>query len=187
MRRIKAVKLHRDFNFPINDIALIFVDEPFRFNDPKSINFIVPARYHTDYANRCYAAGFGQTRPNQKGDGSDKLLFAEVNLLPRQECNKVWEMNMISFLCSPNILKGVSGGDSGGPVACFESLDPSSKLGSGKLLVGIVSGRNYDKTTLYTRVSAYRKWIDTNGSCVLEFRITIVMFSLIKVFLTLYG
>ncbi|CAB3238115.1 unnamed protein product [Arctia plantaginis] len=137
VRQIKLVKLHRNFNFPTNDIALVFVDEPFRFNNPMSVNFIVPAKYHTDYARQCYAAGFGQTGSKLKKDGSDQLLFAEINLLPRQECNKVWEMNMITFLCSPNVFKGVSGGDSGGPVACFESLDPSSKLGSGKLLVGI--------------------------------------------------
>lgn len=69
---------------------------------------------------------------------------------------------MDSFICTNSQGTDVGGGDSGGPLTCYGTLDPKEKRGK-DLLVGIVSGKNYDKTTLFTRVSAYKDWM--NDGC----------------------
>ncbi|KAF9797998.1 hypothetical protein SFRURICE_001192 [Spodoptera frugiperda] len=154
-RKITKVVLHDRFNFPINDIALVFVDTPFVYSE--TVNYIIPARKLTDYPKTCIAAGFGQT--GKKGsEMSRELLWADIAVLTRQQCNTWWEMEMNDFICTNSQASDVGAGDSGGPLACYGTQDPREQKGR-DLLVGVVSGKNYDKTTLFTRVSAFDHWV----------------------------
>lgn len=74
---------------------------------------------------------------------------------------------MDTFVCTNSQVSDVGGGDSGGPLTCYGTLDPSERRGR-DLLVGIVSGKNYDKTTLFTRVAAYKEWLKRDGACPCE-------------------
>ncbi|CAH1635925.1 unnamed protein product [Spodoptera littoralis] len=152
-RTIVRVAIHERFNFPLNDIALVIVDTPFVFSD--TVNYIIPARKLTDYPKTCIAAGFGQT--GKGPEMSRELLWADIAVLSRQQCNTWWEMEMNDFICTNSQASDVGGGDSGGPLACYGTLDPNEQKGR-DLLVGVVSGKNYDKTTLFTRVSAFDHW-----------------------------
>ncbi|XP_075984928.1 trypsin-1-like [Anticarsia gemmatalis] len=156
-RSIYQIKLHPDFNFPLNDIALLFIDSPFNYT--KNVQPVVIARRTIDYSGNCFSAGFGETS-RQRKQVSKELLWAQINLMSRDQCTTLWELNMDQFICSYSVLTDVAGGDSGGPLACLDTLDPAGQGRS--LLVGVVSGKNFDKTTLFTRVSAYKKWIDSN-------------------------
>ncbi|PZC80251.1 hypothetical protein B5X24_HaOG215057 [Helicoverpa armigera] len=157
-RSMVKVILHPNFHFPSNDIALVFLDEKFVYT--QKVDYIVPAAKLTDYPRTCLAAGFGQTGPGP--ELAPELLWADIFILSRRQCDIWWEMNMDTFICTNSQASDVGGGDSGGPLACYGTLDPTEQRGR-DILVGIVSGKNFDKTTLFTRVSAYNNWLKSDG------------------------
>ncbi|XP_063832698.1 chymotrypsin-1-like [Ostrinia nubilalis] len=154
-RKIKKVVLHRKFFFPENDLALVFVNEPFEYNI--NVGHVVIAKRRADYPNQCISAGFGSMNHSEDRI-TPILLVANMFLLSRRNCSKMWEMNMDKFICTYSFMSDMGRGDSGGPLACKGTVDPAEKKGL-PLLVGVVSGKNFDKTTLFTRVSAYKTWI----------------------------
>jgi secreted trypsin-like serine protease len=159
-RKISHVVIHNEFYFPENDIALVFVSSPWHYN--ANVGYILPARRRIDYSFGCISAGFGSIRKGKQVISS-VLLIGHMFLMPRENCSLLWEMNMDKYICTYSFLSDVSQGDSGGPLSCKGTLDPTEKKNKGRaLLVGVVSGKNFDKTTLFTRVSEYHKWIKEN-------------------------
>ncbi|XP_030021322.1 mast cell protease 1-like [Manduca sexta] len=157
LRKIDKVVLHNNFNFPSHDIALVFVDEKWNYTD--HVDFIIPARKMTDYLNVCVTAGFGRIGHGVRAGVTPILLLAQIETMTRWKCSILWEMNMNSFICTGSVLTDVAKGDSGGPLACKGTRDPAEVPGR-KLLAGVVSGKNFDRTTLYTRVSEYHDWLE---------------------------
>lgn len=163
-RSISGLIIHPDFHFPSDDIALVFVDIPWEFT--KGVDYIQPASRTTDYSKNCFSAGYGSLS-NSTIRLSKVLLVANIDPMPRIKCSFVWQMNMDHFICTNSLVSDVSRGDSGGPLACVGTEDPLEKVGR-QVLVGIVSGKNFDKTTLFTRVSAFKAWIDNNSGSKLK-------------------
>lgn len=179
-RRINRVILHQYFSFPSNDIALAMVDVPWNFT-----NWITPiniAKRGMDYKHECISAGYGRLGHSLKDTISPVLLTAQIVPMPRWRCSLVWEMNMNSFICTESAITDVARGDSGGPLTCQGTSDPNedNKLG---VLVGVVSGKNYDKTTLYTRVSEYHDWIANDGVAKLDVDLCLAIILLILIYL----
>ncbi|XP_052753976.1 chymotrypsin B-like, partial [Galleria mellonella] len=158
-RKISRVIIHRQFHFPSNDIALCFVDKIWMFN--RNIDYIRTAKWRADYATKCVASGYGKTNSSVDDSISPILLMANISVLSRHTCSRLWEINMDTFICTDSALRDVAEGDSGGPLVCHETIDPAEE-GEIGLLVGVVSGKNFDLTTLFTRVSEYHDWIDRN-------------------------
>ncbi|XP_045779557.1 chymotrypsin-like protease CTRL-1 [Maniola jurtina] len=177
-RKINRVILHNNFNFPLNDIALVFLNAPLKFTN--NVDFVITASKNTDYTHTCMTAGFGRIGHNSKSRISPILLIARINTLSKWKCSMIWEMNMNSFICSDSSISDVSRGDSGGPLVCKGTLDPKEKPNR-DLLVGVVSGKNFDKTTIFTRVSAYKDWIARSGDKTVlfecNFLITLLQYS----------
>lgn len=163
-RKIKKLTLHRDFNFPENDIALAFVDKNWIYT--KTIKPALPARRSMDYPLLCQTAGYGRIGHGFQYEASPVLLRATIQTLSKRQCAALWGMNMDSFICTLSAVTDVSEGDSGSPLICYHTMDPDESYGH--LLTGVVSGKNFDKTTLFTRVSAYRSWIEKGNACDLE-------------------
>ncbi|KOB71685.1 Transmembrane serine protease 9 [Operophtera brumata] len=161
-RNIKKVILHRDFHFPNNDIALITVHLEWKFTS--TVQIIPPATIHTDYPKSCYSAGYGRTGYDSVDTYSPTMLVAKIDVMSRFKCSLLWEMNMNTFICTDSVVSDVAMGDSGGPLVCSNTTDPLEKSGNRDVLVGIVSGKNFDKTTIYTRVSAFQDWIENGES-----------------------
>ncbi|XP_072933064.1 chymotrypsin-like protease CTRL-1 [Epargyreus clarus] len=161
-RKIERLVLHWNFNFPNNDIALFTVDKPWNFGN--NVDYVILARKNMDYPRTCMSAGFGRIGHGTRSRLSQVMLLAPIHTLPRRQCSKIWEMNMNTFICSNSMLTDVARGDSGGPLACRWTLDPAEKANR-DLLVGVVSGKNFDYTTLFTRVSAFHDWIARGNSC----------------------
>lgn len=155
-RKIKKLVVHEHYDFPVADIAMIFVDREWNFTD--EVNFVEPARSNTDYWTSCTAAGFGKVGHAMRDNYSKALLVARVDVMPDWQCSLVWELNMKTFICSAAVLADVARGDSGGPLTC-DLMRRSNPFPEAEVLAGIVTGKNFDKTTLYTRVSAYHGWI----------------------------
>ncbi|KPJ03473.1 Plasma kallikrein [Papilio xuthus] len=155
-RKIQKIVIHASFNFPANDIALVFVNN---FTYTSFVTYAIPAKADMDYARRCMAAGFGKTGQDMSNQASHVLLVAKIELLSKYLCSNRWLSDMDKFICSDAESADVARGDSGGPLVCKGTLDPAERSGR-DLLVGIVSGKDVDRTTIYTRVSAYKDWIE---------------------------
>lgn len=153
------IKVHNNFHFPSNDIALVFIDEPWAYSD--KVSYVRTARRNLDYPNYCLTAGYGRVGHGPSDKTSAILLLARVGMMTRRQCTSLWEMSMDSFICTHSAVSDVSEGDSGSPLTCEKTVDPEDK-GDYGVLVGLVSGKNFDKTTLFTRVSAFHGWIDRN-------------------------
>ncbi|XP_034836181.1 trypsin-1-like [Maniola hyperantus] len=183
-RKINKVILHKNFNFPLNDIALVFLNVPLNFT--KNVDYVITASRNSDYTRTCITAGFGRIGQSLKSRISPILLIARINTLSKWKCSMIWEMNMNSFICSDSSISDVSRGDSGGPLVCKGTLDPKEKPNR-DLLVGVVSGKNFDKTTIYTRVSAYKDWIAKSGAKTLLFECNFLVITLlILIYLLFY-
>ena len=156
-RKVTKALLHKYFNFPDNDIAIALVDKDWVFN--KKVNYVRLASLPADYESQCVAAGYGRLGNDITARTSAVLLTADIATISRLRCSVIWEMNMNSFVCTATAMTDVARGDSGGPLVCRRTGDPAEMNENDGILVGVVSGKNIDKTSLFTRVSAYRNWI----------------------------
>ncbi|KAJ2954614.1 hypothetical protein O0L34_g2910 [Tuta absoluta] len=158
-RTIEKAVLHHGFNFPVNDIAIAFVEAPWTYSETVAPIALAKSSTlsSTDNLGECYLAGYGKTGHGDMDRTSPVLLTARIVTISRRACSKLWGMSMDKFVCSSSLpwQGDASRGDSGGPLWC-ERL-------RGRELTGVVSGKSYDKTTLFTRVSAYSDWIHNNG------------------------
>ncbi|XP_063623907.1 chymotrypsinogen B-like [Cydia splendana] len=165
-RMISSVIIHPYFNFPLDDIAVVFVNSFWNFS-----NYIEPvkmARLPIDYPDTCYAAGYGRTSHGEQSKRSEVLLRAKIDIIPRIKCTQIWEVPMDEFVCTSSVYADVAVGDSGGPLVCRGTSDPEEEPGK-ELLVGVTSGKNFDYTSIFMRVSAYADWIDAmNEGCCLQ-------------------
>lgn len=153
----ERVVIHEAYNAKTydNDIALIKLKTPppGRVIPPTSASISIPAGQPLE------VTGWGAVA--EKGPGSAMLLKAMVPLASAAECNAPQSYNgQISekMMCAGYREGGVDAcqGDSGGPLVWRTS--------DGPVLVGVVSfgdgcARKL-KYGVYTRVSAYRNWID---------------------------
>ncbi|PZC80250.1 hypothetical protein B5X24_HaOG215056 [Helicoverpa armigera] len=184
-RQVMKVRIHPRFSFPSNDIAVAFVDKPWLFT--RKVNYIKVARSTNDYAHQCVSAGFGRIGHRLRDSISPVLLAAPITTMPRWRCSLVWEMNMNSFICTESAVTDVARGDSGGPLLCQHTGDPNEKNDEG-ILVGVVSGKNFDKTTLFTRVSEYKTFIADSSSETLRHSIDacLVIILVVLIYLLFY-
>lgn len=172
-RRISKVVIHEHFHFPSNDLAIVYLNEPWEFSSTVQPAPLATSR--SDHYRECWTAGYGRVGHEASDRASEDLLIARVSTLPSWQCNSFWETNMDNFICSDSTTSDVSQGDSGTPMVCLVTFkdadDPSVE--------GIVCGKNFDKTTLYTRVSAFQDWISKNAACKIQIDcilLTITMF-----------
>ncbi|XP_061729531.1 venom peptide isomerase heavy chain-like [Cydia pomonella] len=165
-RKISKVIIHPYFNFPLDDIAVVYVNSFWDFS--KYIEPVKIARLPTDYPDTCYAAGYGRTSHGAQSKRSEVLLRAKILVIPRTKCTEIWEVPMDEFVCTSSVNADVAVGDSGGPLVCRGTSDPEEEPGK-ELLVGVTSGKNFDYTSIFMRVSAYADWIDNmNQGCCLK-------------------
>lgn len=154
-RSIYKVMLHEHFHFPDNDIAIAFVKFPWVFS--ATVYPVALATSRSDHFRDCWMAGYGRVGYGPHDKASEELRIARVSTMPSWQCSSFWEINMDNFICSDSTISDASEGDSGSPMVC-------TALSSNAInaVEGIVCGKNFDKTTLYTRVSAFSDWISEN-------------------------
>ncbi|CAK1555391.1 unnamed protein product [Leptosia nina] len=133
-RTIKSVKYPKTYKFPKDDIAILFIEKPFIYND--HVSDIPIATRFTDYNGKCLVSGYGRI---SKKESSSKLLLAHLDLMTIYRCNRRFRKNMRKFVCSSSLPSDIGKGDSGGPLVCSKTGDPNE--GSRGILVGIVSGK----------------------------------------------
>lgn len=135
------------------DIALVQTFYPFRESEAVS-PVCLPKDDHISLKN-CFLTGWGQT-----GDKNDKRRLQQLkgNAIEAKVCQNAWGDHgkvIESQVCFGSATQGGCKGDSGGPLVC--------KKDNRWVQVGIVSwGSPTCDTypTVFTKVSAYREWID---------------------------
>ncbi|OWR40828.1 transmembrane protease serine 9 [Danaus plexippus plexippus] len=174
-RKLRKVVYPWTYTFPRDDIAIVFLRSPFIYNS--FVNYVPIASKSVDYQGKCLVSGYG--RISQK-DSSDKLLLAQLDLIPMRACNRKHRRNMRRFVCTSSLFTDVGKGDSGGPLVCSNTGDPNEEPGKG-VLIGVVSGHRYGAGSFFTRVSSYYKYVKRNKSNKLHFKYSVVAFkSLIR-------
>ncbi|RVE54219.1 hypothetical protein evm_001046 [Chilo suppressalis] len=126
-RKLKEAVYPSDFMFPQNDICIVFTIDPFTFND--YISSIPYASKYKDYKGECLTSGYGKlNKPfSEKKLKSDKLMLANLAIIPAYWCSKKHRKNMRHFICTSDKVTDVGKGDSGGPLVCAKTGDPNDK------------------------------------------------------------
>ncbi|XP_076135388.1 transmembrane protease serine 9-like [Alosa pseudoharengus] len=133
-----------------NDIAILQLTEGVKQSN--SVKWISIPKKNKDIkgATNCSVAGWGATKTN--GPPNNLLLEANVLIMKRQECKKLWKTYLSEKMLCASGRAGFCQGDSGGPLVCKNKA------------VGVVSFtdkncNNLKKPNVYTRISAYLPWI----------------------------
>ncbi|XP_053675792.1 uncharacterized protein LOC128726037 [Anopheles nili] len=144
-----------------NDIAVIVLKTPVRFNDYVQPICLPAQDAPYEPGRNCTISGWGATVEGSK-DSSYDLRAGTVPLLPDSVCRRpeVYGDSLIDgMFCAGTLEPGVDScdGDSGGPLVC-----PS---GDGlHMLTGIVSWGKHcgyaNKPGVYLKVAHYRDWIE---------------------------
>jgi len=115
--------IHEQYNMPLNDFALLKLDDPVDFDKNPLIRPIcLPSSTDDDYAgSQAVLAGWGRTC--ETCEGSRVLLEANVTVLSRSQCQEKYDNTNIyiheSMICTSTNdgnPQGSCKGDSGGPL-----------------------------------------------------------------------
>ncbi|XP_062412372.1 granzyme B(G,H)-like [Sardina pilchardus] len=133
-----------------NDIAILQLAEGAKQSNVKRIS--IPEKdKDIKGAEVCSVAGWGATKTN--GGENNLLLEADVVIMKKEECKKLWKKYFSEKMLCANGKAGFCQGDSGGTLVCKNKA------------VGVVSfneRQNCDKPkkpNVYTKISAYLPWI----------------------------
>ncbi|CAH0587040.1 unnamed protein product [Chrysodeixis includens] len=157
-RTLRQFTFPNNYNFPDNDIGILYLSEPFIFN-----HFVRPIKLATmdkEYYGFCLVSGFGQISKTEK---SPYLLKAQLRPLPGSWCSDLHHKDMSNVICTALIDADIGEGDSGGPLVCKNTGDPMEKDSYG-ILVGIACATYGDIHSIFTRVSRYYQYIQINRS-----------------------
>ncbi|CAH0675490.1 unnamed protein product [Chilo suppressalis] len=159
-RRLKMVVYPAKYKFPKHDICVVITIKPFFFNG--NVAPIPIASRFIDYKGTCLVSGYGRLSPafSKQKLQSDKLMLADLDIIPTYYCSRRHNRNMRHFICTTNQVSDTAQGDSGGPLVCYKSGDPKD-LGKG-VVVGVVSGSRKHAGSFFTRVSSFYKYIMSN-------------------------
>ncbi|ESN97469.1 hypothetical protein HELRODRAFT_185895 [Helobdella robusta] len=148
--------------FP-NDIAYMAWQTPIaEVSGNINVKYVKRATTDNQIGKNCYVTGWG--RMYGGGPLPTDLYEAKVDVISRDQCRKIWgEKVSDKHVCIHDLKDFSSGscnGDSGGPLVC--EVSPKSWE-----LVGATSwgaaGCNTSYPSVYTRISAYNSWLDTQA------------------------
>ncbi|XP_046457455.1 brachyurin-like [Daphnia pulex] len=160
-RRISKVVLHSKFNAftHANDIAIITLDAPVVLSRTVGTVCLPPASTEIDeYADQS-AVIFGWATPSSEAPFNE-LSQGTVSILPNSDCKA--DTNFGKYVTDANICiksdanKNLCPEDVGGPVVILSSPGIWTQIGINSFIK-----KGCDVTSLQTRVSAFKAWIDT--------------------------
>ncbi|CAF1288112.1 unnamed protein product [Rotaria magnacalcarata] len=146
-----------------NDIALLELQDQVDFSDPRVGFICLPPNNLSTYPNEPligFAVGWG--RLAQRGVASYTLQQVELPIISytNEFCEKVVEKDSMQFCAGYlNGTKDTCQGDSGGPLMILDT-NSDTWVAAGITSYGYGCAE-VDRPGVYTRVSVYRDWIDT--------------------------
>uniref|UniRef100_A0A4W3GMA4 pancreatic elastase n=2 Tax=Callorhinchus milii TaxID=7868 RepID=A0A4W3GMA4_CALMI len=143
-----------------NDISLIKLSQPAVLNDNVKTACIPDSGAILPHNYPCYVTGWGRLYTN--GPLPGKLQQAQLPVIDHQHCTAGdWWGSTVkdSMVCAGGAEKAGCNGDSGGPLNCQRS-DGLWFVHGVTSFVSSYGCNTYKKPTVWTRVSAFRNWID---------------------------
>ncbi|XP_074648070.1 chymotrypsinogen A-like [Tubulanus polymorphus] len=162
---VSTIYRHSGFReFKGNDIAIMKLSQDVPFNDYQR-PACVPA-HDPSPGDICYVSGFGQTSTSSvesHGTPSNILLHVDVKVITTSTCARAFAGAAVDYrtICAGgHSSKNACRGDSGGPLVCQKN--------GVWYLHGVVSFGNFPcgqrgSPGVYTRVTAYRDWIQNRS------------------------
>ncbi|KAK9979005.1 hypothetical protein ABG768_012452 [Culter alburnus] len=153
--RVKSSIPHPKYNpcTSENDIMLLKLEKKVKIKEDELIS-IPKKEAEIKAGTLCTVAGWGSVKPDGKGTSND-LMEANTTVLSQAECKKKWkdEFSEQQMICvyGPG---GTCSGDSGGPLICEGTAVGVTSFG----LNGHCNSP--DGPNVYTKISAYIKWIN---------------------------
>lgn len=165
----KLIKLYKDFPHPkydfdtiTNDIALLKLEHSVPDSDKIGYACLPDENDEFVEKTKCYIVGWGKEN-NTDVFGSNKLQEAQVPLVSRKRCQKVFDYVIHeSQICAGYKRGGQDScaGDSGGPLLCSKKVNDQLRW----IVYGVTSYgegcAEKGKYGIYTKVSKYLDWIN---------------------------
>ncbi|XP_034354771.1 serine protease 55-like [Arvicanthis niloticus] len=159
--QLTSIIRHKDFQRHTmnNDIALLLLAEPLRFNE-MTMPICMPPQPAPASWHECWVAGWGTTNSANKEEWSSNLMKVPMRIVDWKECSQMFSSLTTNMLCASydNESYDACQGDSGGPLVC--NTEPDSRW----YQVGIVSwGKSCGKRGspgIYTVLANYTLWIE---------------------------
>ncbi|ESN97486.1 hypothetical protein HELRODRAFT_185900 [Helobdella robusta] len=152
-----------NLGFP-NDIAYMAWVEPIKevSNTTLNVKYIQRATSLNYVGKNCYITGWGRI----VGGGSLPLdlLEAKIDVLTKEQCQKIWGTKVTDkHVCVQDLKDYTSAscnGDSGGPLVCEDAPNVWKLVGATSW--GVVGCRP-TYPSVYTRISSYNDWLDSQA------------------------
>ncbi|XP_036281106.2 serine protease 55 [Pipistrellus kuhlii] len=160
VKGVTSIVIHKNFERSTmdNDIALLLLNTEIKFSGLKE-PICMPRQPGPTKWNKCWVAGWGQTKPDDKNSESSDLKKVPIVIMDWRECTKVFPKLTKNMLCAGYANKSYDScqGDSGGPLVCTTESDRKWYQ------VGIISwGRSCGQKNIpgiYTLLYNYGPWI----------------------------
>ncbi|NXG01332.1 ACRO protein, partial [Sakesphorus luctuosus] len=161
MRRIKQVRIHKDYNVTVYDIAVLELEKPITCTPSIQLACLLRPTVSVSPQN-CYVAGWGDTWVKAEVPAETRLKEAKVLLIDTELCNSTeWNMGRMT---PDSVCAGYPEGgtntcqlDSGGPLVCKDSkADIYWQVGLTSWAFGCARPK---KPTVFMSTQYYYNWI----------------------------
>ncbi|CAB0005829.1 unnamed protein product [Nesidiocoris tenuis] len=167
-RTVSKIIVHSDYHAGAlyNDVALLIVNEPFKFADNIDI-VCLPEADDVVIDDSCWASGWGKDVFGKEGSYQVILKRIELPMVPRDRCQQELRKTRLgpkfrldeTFVCAGGIKgRDTCKGDGGGPLICPTGSSPSQYFQAGIVAWGINCGG--EMPGVYVSVAKFKNWID---------------------------
>ncbi|XP_050093422.1 phenoloxidase-activating factor 2-like isoform X2 [Anopheles aquasalis] len=150
-----------------NDVALLFLDSPFRLNKIIQPVCLPPQDANFDYQT-CFATGWGKDLYGKAGVYQTILKKIDLPIMPNEQCQTALRTTELgpeftlhqSFICAGGVPgKAACQGDGGSPLVCPIPNRQDQYYQPGVVVWGVGCGEN-GIPGFYANVAKFRNWID---------------------------
>lgn len=166
-RSVSRLIIHNSLYAPglINDIALIVISEPLKWNHFVNPICLPSHNQHTSTHAKCMASGWGKDGYGRSGTYQRKLKKIDLTIVENDACQRLLRSTRLgpyyridkSLLCAGGLGRDTCKGDGGSPLVCEMAKVKSRFYQCGIVAGGIGCGGHLP--AMYVNVAHFTNWI----------------------------